>query len=529
MRSEIIASFDSLSPKAGVCIADGFGIRVFVRRRHLVVEDGIGRHRRTRVFARATAGIKRLVVHGHEGFISLEAIRWLADLGIAFIQIDRDGRLVASFAPLGNDDPRLRRAQALAFDEPPSFRIAKELLRCKLLGQAALVKKLGPVSKVERSLEAAARGVSQASTLEVLRLHEAKAAAAYWSAWERVPVRFVRTDLRKLPQHWLSFGRRGSPMSSSPRLAASPANALLNYLYALLEAEARFACLAVGLDPGLGVLHADQRARDSLALDLMEAVRPAVDTYVLALLSSHTFRARDFHETRQGVCRILPPLSHALAETAPSWARVIAPFAEMIAKLLGGGSASRIGRLPTPLTQDNRSAGREGTRRKERKRTQPNPSIPSPACRYCGIMLKDRKRRFCDACLPDYDLERQEGFATAGPAALARMRSSGRDPTKTPEARAKRAQAQSQRNKEAADWERVHPGESSDSEAFRREILPLLQGLPLSRLVEATGLSVRHCSRVRRGLAVPHPRHWEALSQLASGPMKLTLNSSEDQ
>jgi CRISPR-associated endonuclease Cas1 len=83
-------------------------------------------------------------------------------------------------------------------------------------------------------------------------------------------------------------------------MAANPANAILNYLYALLEAECRIACLAIGLDPGLGIVHADQRSRDSLALDIMEAVRPDVDAYVLDLLASRVFAARDFHETRQG-------------------------------------------------------------------------------------------------------------------------------------------------------------------------------------------------------------------------------------
>jgi CRISPR associated protein Cas1 len=59
----------------------------------------------------------------------------------------------------------------------------------------------------------------------------------------------------------------------SSRRATNPANAILNYLYAILEAEARIAALRMGLDPGLGFLHADQTARDSLACDLMEPVR----------------------------------------------------------------------------------------------------------------------------------------------------------------------------------------------------------------------------------------------------------------
>jgi len=46
----------------------------------------------------------------------------------------------------------------------------------------------------------------------------------------------------------------------------------------------------MGLDPGLGLLHVDQRSRDSLSCDLMEAVRSKVDAYVLDQLQSRTFK-----------------------------------------------------------------------------------------------------------------------------------------------------------------------------------------------------------------------------------------------
>jgi hypothetical protein len=49
------------------------------------------------------------------------------------------------------------------------------------------------------------------------------------------------------------------------------------------------ACLIVGLDPGLGILHVDYARRDSFALDLMEGIRPSVDAYVLNLVRSRRF------------------------------------------------------------------------------------------------------------------------------------------------------------------------------------------------------------------------------------------------
>jgi CRISPR/Cas system-associated endonuclease Cas1 len=39
-------------------------------------------------------------------------------------------------------------------------------------------------------------------------------------------------------------------LTGGPRLAANPANAVLNYIYALLEGEATLAARLVGLDPG---------------------------------------------------------------------------------------------------------------------------------------------------------------------------------------------------------------------------------------------------------------------------------------
>jgi CRISPR/Cas system-associated endonuclease Cas1 len=50
---------------------------------------------------------------------------------------------------------------------------------------------------------------------------------------------------------------------------------MLNYLYAVLESETRLACAALGLDPGLGVLHVDAQCRDSLAFDVMELRKTA--------------------------------------------------------------------------------------------------------------------------------------------------------------------------------------------------------------------------------------------------------------
>jgi hypothetical protein len=58
------------SPRDGILLLGGYGIRVAVNRGHLCVEDGVGTHRRAARFPRATRDLRRLVVLGHSGTIS---------------------------------------------------------------------------------------------------------------------------------------------------------------------------------------------------------------------------------------------------------------------------------------------------------------------------------------------------------------------------------------------------------------------------------------------------------------------------
>jgi hypothetical protein len=75
--------------------AHRYGLKMFVNRGHLVVHDGVGRERRILRLARATSGLERLVVIGHTGYITLEALRWIRDVRASFAQIGSDGEVIA--------------------------------------------------------------------------------------------------------------------------------------------------------------------------------------------------------------------------------------------------------------------------------------------------------------------------------------------------------------------------------------------------------------------------------------------------
>jgi CRISPR/Cas system-associated endonuclease Cas1 len=107
-----------------------------------------------------------------------------------------------------------------------------------------------------------------------------------------------------------------------------------SYLFACLESEARLALLAHGMCLTLGVLHADQRNRDSFALDAMEPVRADVDAFLLDLLEDREFTARDFGELPNGIC-LVAPLTHELALTLPHWRECLRPIAAPLAQRSG--------------------------------------------------------------------------------------------------------------------------------------------------------------------------------------------------
>jgi hypothetical protein len=105
-------------------------------------------------------------------------------------------------------------------------------------------------------------------------------------------------------------------------------------------------------------------------------------------------------------------------------------------------------------------------------------------------------------------------FAMSGPEALAKRRAQGIDPAHGGKAKDKRAASQSKRARERAEWEAIHGDGKSEREQFIREIQPKLAGIPLRRIADATGFSLRYASLVRDGAYVPHPVHYQALLKL---------------
>jgi CRISPR-associated endonuclease Cas1 len=433
--------------------------------------------------------------------VSLAALRWLADQDAAFVMLDRDGSVLVNTGPVRPSDARLRRGQALACQSGTALRIARELIRQKLSGQEWIARDSLHNSVAARAIAQTRIALDTAATIPAIRQLEAQAGLAYWSAWRSVPVIFPRADVRRVPDHWRTFGTRKSPLSGSPRLAVNPPNAILNYLYAVLESEARLAIAALGLDPGLGFLHFDSRTRDSLACDLMEPVRPKIDAYLLDWISRESLRREWFFEQRDGNCRLMAPLTVRLSETSPTWARAVAPLAEWVARTLWLRKPKPV-RSPFPATRLT-----EHHRRQAKGGASSLPAMASPrppsVCRVCGASIMFG-RSYCASCAVTVS---REGLIEA-----AKL---GRVATISAKAQALRSATQRRQAAALKAWNPADKPDWLDEKTYREKILPRLPAVTVPTILSTLAVSEPYATNIRAGRRIPHPRHWLSLARLA--------------
>ncbi|HWY56907.1 MAG TPA: CRISPR-associated endonuclease Cas1 [Terriglobales bacterium] len=483
--------------KSGVLTIHGFGVRVRMQSGHLEIEDGVADERRTVRLARVGHGLRRLVCISEDGFFTLDALKWLADQRASLIMLDRSGKVSLVTGPTAPSDARLRRAQALAHQNGAALEIMRELMRAKLDGQQQLVRgKLANTTAAD-IIAKLRESLSTAESLDTVASLEAHAASAYWSAWNELPINFPRQDVMRAPEHWRMFGTRKSVITGSPRLATNPPNAILNYCYALLECETRLAATAVGLDPGIGMLHADTPNRDSLACDIMEAVRPSVDAWLLDWIMREPFRRLDFFEEWNGNCRLLRTLTAKLSETMSVWGKLVAPWAEYVARSLWTRTRrNQSVAIPTRLTQRHRREAKGGS--------QVPVAIPKPecVCRGCGKSIRAGRSDCAECAIDD---------ATKRLAAAARL---GRVAARTPEAIAKESRTQRLHAAARSSWAASSQPTWLTAEFYSGRIRPVLAAMSTSAIARRIGVSRWYAGRIRNGDS-PHPRHWQALAELA--------------
>lgn len=126
--------------------------------------------------------------------------------------------------------------------------------------------------------------IDTATEIEVLRGIEGKAAEQYFSVFDDMILN-QKDDFR------FTTRNRRPPLDN--------VNAILSFAYTVLAGDCANALSGVGLDPYVGFMHGDRPGRASLALDLMEELRPVLaDRFVLTLINTKAIQAVHFEKQK---------------------------------------------------------------------------------------------------------------------------------------------------------------------------------------------------------------------------------------
>ena len=217
-----------------------------------------------------------------------------AESGITLSFLTPEGRFLARIEGPRTGNVLLRRTQYRMADDPArAVPVVRAIVAAKSANQRTVVRRAlrdhGPAMNeperaaldvAERRLTDTGRRALTSDSVDSLRGIEGEAAMTYFAVFDHL----IRVDGD-------AFQFRGR----SRRPPLDRVNALLSFLYAMLGHDCRSALEAHGLDPQVGFLHADRPGRASLALDLMEELRPVLaDRLALSLINRRQVNADDF-------------------------------------------------------------------------------------------------------------------------------------------------------------------------------------------------------------------------------------------
>jgi CRISPR-associated protein Cas1 len=227
--------------------------------------------------------VERIVVFGNVQ-LTTQVMAFLLERGIDTAFLSQRGKLKGRLAPLASRnaplrihqyertrDPIFAAAMAGAFVHAKATNCAEVLARHHRNHPECDFR-----AEIRQLIDLAGRA-GRTQTVDALRGVEGQAAAVYFEGFARM----LRRNF--------SFSRR------TRRPPTDPVNAMLSFGYTLLYNEAIGALVAVGFDPYLGFYHSLSYGRCSLALDLIEELRPlTADRLALNLANLEILKPGDF-------------------------------------------------------------------------------------------------------------------------------------------------------------------------------------------------------------------------------------------
>jgi CRISPR-associated protein Cas1 len=240
--------------------------------------------------------LENIVCFNYQG-ISPALMGACADRNIGLCFITPNGRFLARVSGKVKGNVLLRKKQYTVSENEEesvpfaaSFLIGKIYNTRKVIERAlrdhAMLVDAPTLSKASAFLKQTLSAIPQCNSTSELMAFEGSAAKIYFGV-------FNQLILQQREEFQFEGRSRRPPLDNM--------NSLLSFLYTLLVNEAVSALEAVGLDPYVGFLHVDRPGRPSLALDLMEELRPVfADRLALSLVNRKQVTAKGFVQKESG-------------------------------------------------------------------------------------------------------------------------------------------------------------------------------------------------------------------------------------
>ncbi|MEL7610286.1 MAG: type I-C CRISPR-associated endonuclease Cas1c [Bacillota bacterium] len=242
--------------------------------------------------------VVRLPLHNLEGIVAFgytgaspALMGACAQRNLSLCFLTQHGRFLARVTGNIKGNVTLRKTQMLlSQDTEASAIIARNMITGKLFNARWVLERATRdyalrvnVERLKRASDFLQNAINlsrECGELDTLRGLEGEAASIYFGVLDEL-------ILQQKEAFRFSSRNRRPPLD--------PVNALLSFSYTLLANDMAAALETVGLDPYVGFLHRDRPGRASLALDMMEELRPVcADRFVLSLINRREINADGF-------------------------------------------------------------------------------------------------------------------------------------------------------------------------------------------------------------------------------------------
>ena len=248
--------------------------------------------------------IGRLPLHNLEGIVSFgyrgtspALMGACVEKNISLCYLTPQGKFLARVTGKIKGNVVLRQQQFLSSrDEKISLGIAKNCILGKVYNARWILERAIRDHPMQIDVEAVKSSsvklkefleyIQNANSIEQLRGYEGEAASIYFGVFDEL-------ILQQKKDFQFQGRNRRPPLDN--------VNAMLSFVYTLLNNQITSALEVVGLDPYVGFMHTDRPGRTSLSLDLIEELRAVMaDRFVLSLINKKIVNGKNFTQKENG-------------------------------------------------------------------------------------------------------------------------------------------------------------------------------------------------------------------------------------